>query len=52
MKFGIYLGRIVKLVDCESGEIVACGSKTVMSIWKKLEKEITHCSWFSTWQKY
>ena len=29
MKFGIYLGRVVKLVDWETGEIVACGAKNV-----------------------
>lgn len=29
MKFGLYLGRIVKLIDCETGEILACGSKSV-----------------------
>lgn len=39
MKFGIYLGRIVKLVDCETGEIVACGSKTVNEYLKELGEE-------------
>ena len=29
MKFGLYLGRVVKLIDCETGEILACGSKNV-----------------------
>ena len=29
MKFGLYLGKIVKLIDCETGEILACGSKNV-----------------------
>ena len=31
MKFGIYLGRVVKLVDLETGEIVACGVKSVQN---------------------
>ena len=39
MKFGIYLGRIVKLVDCETGEIVACGSKSVYEYLKELGEE-------------
>ena len=29
MKFGLYLGRTVHLIDCETGEILACGSKNV-----------------------
>lgn len=29
MKFGIYLGRVVKLVDLETGEIIVCGAKSV-----------------------
>ena len=29
MKFGLYLGRVAKLIDCETGEILACGSKNV-----------------------
>lgn len=29
MKFGLYLGRMIRLVDCETGEILACGSKSV-----------------------
>ena len=29
MKFGLYLGKIVELIDCETGEILACGSKSV-----------------------
>ena len=29
MKFGLYLGRIVKLIDWETGEILACGVKSV-----------------------
>ena len=29
MKFGLYLGRMVQLIDWETGEILACGSKNV-----------------------
>ena len=29
MKFGLYLGRVAQLIDCETGEILACGSKNV-----------------------
>ena len=29
MRFGIYLGRVVKLVDWETGEIIVCGAKSV-----------------------
>ena len=35
-KLGLYLGRMVQLVDCETGEIVACGSKTVNEYLKKI----------------
>ena len=38
-KLGLYLGRVVKLVDCETGEIVACGSKTVNEYLKELGEE-------------
>lgn len=34
MKFGLYLGKVVKLVDLETGEIVACGTKSVQN-WLK-----------------
>ena len=29
MKFGLYLGRVAQLIDCETGEILAYGSKNV-----------------------
>lgn len=38
-KLGLYLGRVAKLVDCETGEIVACGSKTVNEYLKELGEE-------------
>lgn len=38
-KFGLYLGRMVRLVDCETGEIVACGAKTVNEYLKELGEE-------------
>jgi hypothetical protein len=41
MKFGIYLGRVVKLVDLETGEIVACGTKSVQNWLKAYEGNYT-----------
>ena len=41
MKFGIYLGRIVKLVDCETGEIVACGVNSVNEYLHAFEENYT-----------
>ena len=29
MRFGLYLGRIVELIDWETGEIIVCGAKSV-----------------------
>ena len=29
MKFGLYLEKVAKLIDCETGEILTCGSKNV-----------------------
>ena len=29
MNFGLYLGKVVELVDCDTGEIVACGAESV-----------------------
>ena len=41
MKFGLYLGRVVKLVDWGTGEIVACGSKNVNDYLKAFEGNYT-----------
>lgn len=38
-KLGLYLGRTVQLVDCETGEIIACGSKNVNEYLKKIGEE-------------
>lgn len=41
MKFGLYLGRVVKLIDWETGEIVAWGSKSVNDYLKAFEGNYT-----------
>ena len=41
MKFGLYLGRIVELVDWETGEIIASGSKSVCEYLKAFEGNYT-----------
>lgn len=41
MKFGIYLGRIVKLVDLETGEIVVCGVKPILNWLRAYEGKYT-----------
>lgn len=38
-KLGLYLGAMVQLVDCETGEIVACGSKNVNKYLKEIGEE-------------
>lgn len=37
MKFGLYLGKVVKLVDLETGEIVAAGAEPVRNYLKAFE---------------
>lgn len=41
MRFGLYLGRIVKLIDWETGEIIACGVKSVNEYLHAFEENYT-----------
>jgi hypothetical protein len=41
MKFGLYLGKVVKLIDWETGEVVAWGSKSVSDYLKAFEGNYT-----------
>ena len=41
MRFGLYLGRIVKLIDWETGEILACGVKSVNEYLHAFEENYT-----------
>lgn len=41
MKFGIYLGKVVKLVDLETGEIIVCGVKPIQNWLRAYEGKYT-----------
>ena len=41
MRFGLYLGRIVKLVDWETGEIIVCEAKSVNEYLHAFEENYT-----------
>ena len=41
MRFGLYLGRIVELIDWETGEILACGVKSVNEYLHSFEENYT-----------
>ena len=38
-KLGLFLGRVVQLVDCETGEIIAYSSKAIIKHLKELGEE-------------
>ena len=41
MRFGLYLGKIVELIDWETGEILACGVKSVNEYLHSFEENYT-----------
>ena len=41
MRFGLYLGKIVELIDWETGEILACGVNSVNEYLHAFEENYT-----------